>query len=157
MRIFDPAVRRTTFSTHRPGTALLLALALLAGCGSSKSEVTSSDASIKAHLVRGVAQIRNERDRKTLHAQLVRTLAALQGEPASTDSVRRARRLAIQGLAATLNGVRSELAFAENDRGNIEAATRDAKRAYFYRVRGAKLLRAAGRMLGVRIGKLNHL
>lgn len=45
--------------------------------------------------------------------------------------------------------------FINNDSGNIEAATRDAKRADHYLNGGASRLRAAGRAFGLRIGKLN--
>ena len=44
---------------------------------------------------------------------------------------------------------------AYNEEGNIERAVRDAVRADRYLDRGARLLRAAGRALGIRVGKLN--
>ena len=127
----------------------ILSLALAVGCGSS-----TSDASIKRHLLRGVAQIRTTRDPAELHAKLVRTLASLRRDHASTAAARRARRLAIEGFEATLKGVRSRLDFIENDSGNVAAATRDARRADRYLVRGADRLRAAGAALGLRLGRL---
>jgi hypothetical protein len=51
--------------------------------------------------------------------------------------------------------VQSRIDFHENDRGNIEAATRDANRANTALTKGATLLRAAGRLLDVRVGMLN--
>ena len=135
---------------RRRGGALLLSLALAAGCGSSRS-----DASIKRHLLRGINQIRTTRDRAELHAKLVRTLASLRRDHSSTPAERRARGLAIEGFAATLKGVRSQLDFMENDSGNVAAATRDARRADRYLSRGASRLRAAGAALGIRVGKLS--
>ena len=73
----------------------------------------------------------------------------------TTARARRARELALRGFAATLEGTRSQLAFSENDSGEVAAATRDAKRADRYLTRGANWLRAAGKVLGVRIGELN--
>jgi hypothetical protein len=128
-----------------------LCLALAAGCGSSNS--AASDASVKRHLLRGVAEIRTTRDPATLHAQLVRTLASLRRDHASTAAERRARSLAIAGFEATLKGVRSRLDFIENDSGNVAAATRDARRADRYLALGASRLRAAGAVLGIRIAR----
>jgi hypothetical protein len=130
---------------RRRWPAWILLVAFAAGCGSSP------DASIKRHLLLGVAQIRTTRDRAKLHAELVRTLAGLRRDHASTAAARRARSLAIAGFEATLRGVRSQLDFMENDSGNVAAATRDARRADRYLARGAKLLRAAGAALGIRI------
>ncbi len=132
----------------------LLAVALLGGCGSSPAARTA-DASVKRDVLRGVAEIRIAHDYKKLHAELLRVVASLRRDRASTPAARRARVLAIEGFEATLMGVRSELDFSENDSGNIEAATRDAKRADRYLTRAANRLRAAGRVLGIRVGKLN--
>jgi Fic family protein len=132
----------------------LVALAVIAGCGSSKSAEATADVSIKRHLLHGVAQMRATHDRKKLRAALGRTLASLRRDEARTAAGRRGRLLAIEGFESTLEGVRSELDFIENDSGNIEAATRDAKRADRYLKRGADRLRAAGRTFGVRIGTL---
>jgi hypothetical protein len=129
----------------------LLALTLLAGCGSSESE-----SRVKHDLLRGVAQIRDTHDAKKLRTELRRTLARLRDDPASTDAERRARALGSLGFAATLDGLQSQIDFYENDSGNIEAATRDALRTDRLRARGAKLLRAAGRALGLQIGRLGE-
>jgi hypothetical protein len=134
---------------RRRWAAWLLLLALSAACGSS-----TSDTSIKKHLLGGVAQIRTTRDRAELHAKLVRTLASLRRDRASTAAERRAKGLAIEGFEATLKGVRSQLDFVENDSGNVAAATRDARRADRYLALGADRLRSAGAALGVRIGRL---
>ncbi len=130
----------------------LLALVLVGGCGSS----ASGDASIERDLLRGVGQIRTTHDRKKLHAELAGIVASLHRARGSTVGARRARELAIQGFELTLKGVRSQLDFSENDSGNVSAATRDAVRADRYLTRGANRLRAAGRLLGIRIGKLNE-
>jgi hypothetical protein len=115
------------------------------------------DASVKQELLRGLAQIRrsNPANRRALQTELRQTLARLRSVRASTAAGRRARALAIQGFESTLEGVKSQLAFSENDSGNIEAATRDAKRADRYLGLGANRLRAAGRALGARVGELD--
>ena len=69
---------------------------------------------------------------------------------------RRARELAIQGFELTREGIRSQLDFSENDSGEVAAATRDASRADRYLTNGANRLRAAGRALGIQIGKLKE-
>ena len=98
----------------------------------------------------GVAAIRGTHDYVALRAKLRRTLERLR---ATRDG--EARRLAIRGFEATQRGVEARIAFVENDRGNIEAATRDARRADVALRQGAVLLRAAGRLLDVRVGDLN--
>jgi hypothetical protein len=133
----------------------LIGLALVCGCGPSAPTLGRADRSIKQDLLRGVREIRVMRDRRQLHAELVDLLAHLRRTHGTTASARRGRELALQGFEATLKGIRSQLDFSENDSGNVAAATRDAKRAYLYLKRGANLLRAAGKALGVRIGELN--
>jgi hypothetical protein len=133
----------------------LVGLAVAGGCGSSTSGVGTVDASIGHDLLTGVAQIRATHDRKKLHAELTRVLASLHRDRGSTPAARRARELAIQGFESTLRGVRSQLDFSENDSGEVAAATRDAKRADRFLTRGAHQLRAAGRALGIQLGKLN--
>jgi hypothetical protein len=130
-------------------------LALLAGCGSSTSTSEASAAALADHLRRGVAEIRGTYDKRTLYAELGRTIARIRRDRASTGAARRARRLAILGFQSMRKATRSQLDFSENDSGNVEAATRDARRADTYSRRGATLLRAAGRALGIRVGKLN--
>ena len=137
-------------------TALcLVGLVLLGGCGSSAPAPSRGDLSIERDLLRGVREIRETRDRRKLHADLVHLVAQLRRTHGTTQSARRGRELALQGFEATLVGIRSQLDFSENDSGEVAAATRDAKRADLYLRRGAKRLRAAGRALGVRIGDLN--
>jgi hypothetical protein len=116
----------------------------MVGCGSPKST------SVKAEFVRGIERIRGSHGAKELHSQLVQTLASLRRERSEAPG----RRLAIQGFAATLQGVDAQIDLIENDSGKLEAAVRDAARADRYRSKGANLLRAAGRVLGVRVGKL---
>ena len=50
-------------------------------------------------------------------------------------------------LPISLDGVQGRIDFVDNDRGNIEAATRDALRADRGMAKGARLLRAASRAL----------
>ena len=124
----------------RATAAAALALVLVAGCGSSGSAV-------ERDLRRGIEQIRHTRDAKKLRSELRGTLARLRRDEASGAAERRARALAIRGFEATLDGVQGRIDFVDNDRGNIEAATRDALRADRGMARGGRLLRAAERAL----------
>jgi hypothetical protein len=126
------------------GAAAFVVLAVVLGCGSSTSP------SVKDEFVRGIEQIRASHDAKKLHAQLGQTLANLRRTRSATPG----RRLAVQGFAATLRGVQGQVDLIDNDSGNLEAAVRDAAEADRYRARGANLLRAAGRALGIRVGEL---
>ena len=121
----------------------LVAVVLLAGCGSS----ADPNASIRRDLDRGVAQIRTTHDPKRLRAELLRTVARLRRDDASTAATRRAKRLALAGFTATLRGVQSQIDFVDNDSGNVAAATRDAIRADRFLARGSRLLGAARRAL----------
>jgi hypothetical protein len=123
--------------------AAAVILAFVVGCGSTESLST------RETFVHGVEQIRESHDAKKLHAQLTQTLATLREGSGSPG-----RRLAVQGFTATLRGVQAQVDLIENDSGNLEAAVQDAAEADRYRARGAHLLRAAGRALGIRVGKL---
>ena len=125
------------------GAAAFAVLAVVVGCGSSSSP------SVRDEFVRGIEQIRGSHDANKLHAQLGETLANLRRSNATPG-----RRLAVQGFAATLRGVKAQVELIENDSGNLEAAVRDAAEADRYRTRGANRLRAAGRLLGIRVGEL---
>jgi hypothetical protein len=125
--------------------AALLALLLVAGCGGS------SESPVKRDLLRGVDQIRDTHDAKKLRTELRGTLARLRRDRAATGAERRAQALASRGFEATLKGLESQIDFYDNDSGNIEAATRDALSADRNRARGVRLLRAAGRALGLRL------
>ena len=123
---------------------MIAAVALvLAGCGSPPSDV-------KVAFEDGIETIRSTHDYKQLRARLRHVLARLQ----ATDDGK-ARRLAIAGFAATLRGVQYRIDFVENDSGNLPMATRDAVLGDTALRKGARLLRAAGRELGVRVGPLN--
>ena len=122
-----------------------MGLALLAGCGSSSSD------DLRAAFEDGLAALRGTQDYEQLRSELRQTLERLR----ATRHDGEARRLALRGFQATLRGGQARIDFHENDRGNIEAATRDARRANAELGRGAKLLRAAGRPLGTRVGSLN--
>jgi hypothetical protein len=137
-------------------TALgLTSLALFAGCGSSKTTENAANAELKATFLRGVAQIRRTPDEEKLQDKLLRILVDLRSHRAATHVEEHARTLAIRGFASTLRGVERRIAFIRNDRGNIEAATRDARRADRFLQKGATFLRAAGRALDVEVGSLN--
>jgi hypothetical protein len=125
--------------------AATLAL-LLAGCGSSKA----ADGAVKDILVRGVAQIRTSQSDRALQATLVRTIGQLHAERGSKDAG-----LAISGFRWTQRGVEARLEITANDSGNLPASVQDAERSDRDLNRGAALLRAAGKDLGVPIGKLN--
>jgi hypothetical protein len=125
--------------------AAALTLLLVAGCGSS-----GSGSAVEHDLRRGLAQIRHTRDAKKLRTELRGTLARLRRDHASGPEERRARALAIRGFEATLDGLQGRIDFVDNDRGNIEAATRDALRADRGVAKGARLLRAARGALGGR-------
>jgi hypothetical protein len=113
--------------------AAAASLLLVAGCGSSQENAVQAD------VARAAAQVRAKADDEELRS----TIAKLEADEPTTGDERKARRLAIAGLRATLAGRASRRAFIENDRGNIEAATRDAKNAYAAFKRAARLLRAA--------------
>ena len=131
--------------------AVVLSLALLLGCGSSRA----SDSAVKETVEHGVAQLREPQTAEQLHDDLVHTLRQLRGDHASTATGRKGRALAIGGFTWALRGIDARLEMTRNDSGNLEASVRDAVRADRDRRKGARLLRAAGRSLGIRIGKLN--
>jgi hypothetical protein len=134
-------------------------LRLLAACvtaaGLLAGPAAASDTSVKVALLHGVADIRSTHDVRKLDGQLVHVLGRLRSDRGTTAAGRTARALAISGLRWTREGLRARLDFIENDSGNVEAATRDARTADRRLKRGAALLRSAGRALGVRIGSLN--
>lgn len=134
---------------------VLMPLALFTGCASSTPAASTSNGELRAALLRGVAQIRGTHDEVKLRVTVLHTLAHLRSVRASTPVDVGARRLAIRGFASTLRGIESRLAFAQNDSGNVEAATRDARRADRSLKEGANLIRAAGRRLGIEVGSLN--
>ena len=122
--------------------------AALAGCGSSQS-------SLEQHLKQAAAQIRTTPVPSALHTKLERTLAAVRADRPQSAAERRAKRLAIAGVRSWLRGLESQIAFVENDSGNLPIAARDAKRAYHARLVGANLLRRAGGLLGIHVGVLS--
>jgi hypothetical protein len=131
--------------------AVALSLALPAGCGSSRA----SDSAVREAVERGIAHLREPQTTEQLHDGLVRTLRQLRDVNASTATGRNGRALAIAGFTWTLRGIDARLEMTRNDSGNLEASVRDAVRADHDLRKGARLLRAAGRSLGIRIGKLN--
>jgi hypothetical protein len=139
----------------RWAAAGLTALVLGCGCGSSTSATSAADASVKRDLLRGVAVIRATQDRKRLETQLGSVVASLRGERGSTAAVERARKIALVGFELTRKGVRSQIDFSENDRGEVKAATRDARRADRYLGSGAARIRLAGLALGIQLGLLD--
>jgi hypothetical protein len=133
----------------------LAGLVLVCGCGFERSGTSTADAAVKQDLLRGVDDIRSTHDRKTLAAQLNRVIARLRSERGSTDAGERARTVALGGFVLTRKGVGSQIAFIDNDRGEVAAATRDARRADRYLGRGADRIRRAGLALGIQIGDLD--
>ena len=93
--------------------------------------------------------------REQLEPRLVRLLVALRAEHASTARGRSGRSLAIGGFGAALGAVRAELEFYNEDSGRLAEASIDAARANREWKRSARLLRAAGDALGVRVGTVN--
>ena len=115
----------------------VITVAALAGCGSSQGP-------LEQHLKQAAAQIRTTAAPRVLHTKLERTLAALTADRAKTGAERSAKRLAIAGVRSWLRGLESQIAFVENDSGNLPVAARDAHRAFHARLVGANLLRRAG-------------
>ncbi len=142
---------RRAIRRGRPSVPAALAVLVLMGCASSPVP----DDAVKRDVLQGISEIRGTHDYEKLRARVVRTIARLRQDRAPTPATRRAKGLAIQGFRSTLKGVESEIAFHENDSGEVAAATRDAARAFRFLSRGASQLRAAGRILGVRVGTLN--
>jgi hypothetical protein len=106
-------------------------------------------------VAQGISDVERTHDMETLHARLLKTIARLRAVHESTASNRRARALALRGFEETLRGVDSRISLARNDSGKLEAAVRDAINADRALGAGARDLRAAGRVLGVRVGTLN--
>jgi hypothetical protein len=136
--------------TSMPAAIVALGLAVLALLGGCRS---SSNAELRAAVADGVSELSGSWNGERLRDRLRQTIARVRSVhvPADDD---RAQRLALRGFTAMLQGVESRIAFARNDSGNIEAATRDARRADRWFKAGAALLRAAGRELGVDVGRL---
>ena len=105
---------------------------------------------MRASFEDGIAAIQEVHDYAELRARLATVIEELRSTHDGET-----RPLAIRGFEATLRGVEARNDFVENDSGNIEAATRDAKRADAALREGARLLRAAGKRLGVEVGELN--
>jgi len=125
----------------RPAAAALTALAVAAGCGGAGDD-------LRAHFERGIADIRTLRG-PDLRASLTATIARIR------DDSGPGRELALQGFAATRRGVQAQIDLQVRDSGRLEGAVRDARLSDRYLNKGARLLRAAGRALGIRVGSLN--
>ena len=138
----------------RSGGALAL-LVLLAACGCGTTSGDPSTGALKTAVAEGAADVRSTNDMEALHARLLGTIARIRALRETSPELQRAQALALRGFRLTLRGVESRLAFAHNDSGEVAAATRDAVRADRYLSRGAELVRAAGRALGLRVGRLN--
>jgi hypothetical protein len=113
----------------------------------------ASDLAVRRDVVHGVAQIHTLK-RDALDVQLARTLASLRRDRGSTPAGEHGRALAIAGFVWVRRGLAAQHAFSANDSGNLPAAVRDARTADRCFARGAALLRAAGRTLGVHTGIL---
>jgi hypothetical protein len=132
-------------------TVALIAICALALPAAS----AASDATVRQTLRSGISAVDTTPDATRLAHRLVIVLASLRCDHGSTPAGRRGRALAIRGFRSTLRGVNTQLSMRVHDSGRLEAAVRDARRADRYLNRGARLLRAAGRELGVRIGRVN--
>ena len=132
----------------------LLALGLAAGCGQSMSARTPEPSAVRQALVGGTRAIQNTHNRRRLDVAVGRALVQLRRVQASTPRERRAKALAVEGFLMARKGVKYLIAFEENDSGEVAAATRDAARADYFLRLAARRLRAAGLLLGIRIGDL---
>jgi hypothetical protein len=126
-------------------------LLFLPGCGSS----SPSETKVRPTFLRGIAQIKEPQTAQELHDRLARTLASLRSTDKTTKAGRKGKALATRGFTWTLRGIDARLEMARNDSGNLEASVHDAERSDRALRRGARLLRAAGRALDVRVGRLN--
>jgi len=126
----------------RACAVLAAAAALVSGCGS-----TAGTPDLRADFEHGIAQIRTLRGMQ-LHDRLAATIARIRRDTGA------GRALALQGFRSTLRGLEAENDLYTKDSGRLEGAVRDARRADRYLNRGAELLRAAGHVLGVRVGTL---
>jgi hypothetical protein len=142
--------RSGTISSVTKAFLVALAAIVLVACGSS-----GSDDAVRKTFRSGVAQIPSTPDPSRLQVKLKATIHDLERGRARSTASRRGRALALAGFRATLRGVETQLSMRIHDSGKLEAAVRDAKRADRYLNRGARLLRAAGRELGVRVGLVN--
>jgi hypothetical protein len=115
---------------------------LVPGCGSARSP-------LRDHFTEGIDRIQHTRDWHKLRRELEETLQAIRN-----DRDGRPRRIALAGFAAMVASADAEIAFEDNDSGNVPVAARDAERHYRAGMRSARLLRAAGRMLRVPVGEL---
>src|SRR5262249_42599958 len=140
--------------TLRCWAVALVAPGLAAGCGESMSARTAEPSAVRQVLVGGARVIQDTHDRRRLDAALGRALVRLRHARASTPRERRAKALALEGFVMARKGVKYLIAFDENDSGEVAAATRDAARADHFLRLAARRLRAAGLLLGVRIGDL---
>ena len=123
--------------------ALCLCLAIVAGCGSSKS----GDRAVERELRQGLADIESVHDRKALQAKLRAVVARLRSERPESDGGRRARARALAGFEAKVASLAAEREFYENDSGQVAEATKDAARADRLRARAQSLLDAAEQAL----------
>lgn len=132
----------------------LLGLALAAGCAQPTSARAPEYSAVRQALVGGTHAIQKTHDPRRLDAAVGRALVRLRRVEPATPRERRAKALALEGFLLTRKGVRYLIAFAENDSGEVAAATRDAARADHFMRLAARRLRAAGIILGIRIGDL---
>ena len=98
----------------RFASAASVAALALAGCGSSHP--------LGADIVHAVKAVQTIHDDERLRAELRRTRQRLARDGAKTPAERKAKALALRGVAVTLRGVEGRIAFTKNDSGNVEAA-----------------------------------
>ncbi len=122
-----------------------MALAAGVGCGEKRT-------ALQRDFARGVDQVQHTHDWHVLDRQLTMTLKSIRA-----DSDGRARRVALEGFAAMRVSAEAQIEFEDFDTGNLPVATVDATRAYRFGLRGAKLLRIAGRLLDVPVADVRGL
>jgi hypothetical protein len=123
--------------------AVAVAAAVLAGCGSQHA--------LRADLAHAVTAVRTVHDDARLQAELRRAKRRIAADKAGSARERRAKTEGLSALALLDEALSSKLAFIRNDSGNVEAATRDSKRAYALLARGGALLYAAALDAGARV------
>jgi hypothetical protein len=151
----SPIAKLKAETPHRATGRSYAPLAALAVAVLTAGTAAAADTTVEASLRHGVAAIRGTDGEAKRDAQLAHVLVRLRSDRGSTAPVERARKLAIRGFTWTRRGLHARLDFIRNDSGNLPAAVRDSIAADRALKRGAALLRAAGRALGIRIGTLD--
>lgn len=134
----------------RSASAAAVAALLLAGCGSTDP--------VKADVLHGIELMQSKESPRRLRDQARETITRLQADRPRTAAGRKAKLFALRALSSWRRGLRAQIAFIENDSGNVWAATRDAETSYrahaeavFYMLKAARVFRVP-----VRVERLNR-